>query len=113
MLPITLPSQHARHSCCLPDLLPSVLPPRLQPFGPVLPIIRVKDTQEAVEHVNANRLALQVRGVRWFGAIWLCTALPLPRCVLLLVPLCAAANPPVGCCKPSGRLLSGFFEGVE
>lgn len=33
---------------------------RLQPFGPVLPIIRVKDTQEAVEHVNANRLALQV-----------------------------------------------------
>ncbi|KAI7842762.1 hypothetical protein COHA_003510 [Chlorella ohadii] len=30
-----------------------------EPFGPVLPIVRVKDTQEAVEHVNANRLALQ------------------------------------------------------
>lgn len=32
----------------------------------MLPIIRVKDTQEAVEHVNANRLALQVgQAFRW------------------------------------------------
>ncbi|EFN50637.1 hypothetical protein CHLNCDRAFT_37743, partial [Chlorella variabilis] len=30
-----------------------------EPFGPVLPIIRVKSEEEAVEHVNANRLALQ------------------------------------------------------
>lgn len=32
----------------------------MQPFGPVVPIIRVKSVEEAVEHVNANRLALQV-----------------------------------------------------
>lgn len=31
-----------------------------QPFGPVLPIVRVKTVEQAIEHVNANRLALQV-----------------------------------------------------
>lgn len=35
-----------------------------EPFGPVLPIIRVKSVEEAVAHVNANRLALQVRAGR-------------------------------------------------
>ena len=42
---------------------PLMCPPPLhrcaQPFGPVLPIMRVKDVEEAVDHVNANRLALQ------------------------------------------------------
>jgi glyceraldehyde-3-phosphate dehydrogenase (NADP+) len=28
-------------------------------FGPVLPIIRIKSAQEAVEHCNCNRFALQ------------------------------------------------------
>ena len=32
----------------------------MQPFGPVLPIVRVRSVEQAVEHVNANRLALQV-----------------------------------------------------
>lgn len=30
-----------------------------EPFGPVLPIIRIKSVEEAIAHVNANRLALQ------------------------------------------------------
>lgn len=30
-----------------------------EPFGPVVPIIRVKTPEEAVAHANANRLALQ------------------------------------------------------
>lgn len=30
-----------------------------EPFGPVLPIVRVKTVDEAVAHVNASRLALQ------------------------------------------------------
>jgi glyceraldehyde-3-phosphate dehydrogenase (NADP+) len=28
-------------------------------FGPVLPIMRIRDPQEAVEHCNASRFALQ------------------------------------------------------
>ena len=35
------------------------LPCPLQPFGPVLPIVRVASVEAAVAHVNANRLALQ------------------------------------------------------
>ena len=49
------PQPPSRLTVCLPL-------PLLQPFGPVLPIIRVKDVDQAVEHVNANRLALQVGG---------------------------------------------------
>jgi acyl-CoA reductase-like NAD-dependent aldehyde dehydrogenase len=30
-----------------------------EPFGPVLPIIRVDDVQQAIDHCNSNRLALQ------------------------------------------------------
>jgi hypothetical protein len=32
-----------------------------EPFGPVLPVIRVKTVEEAIDHCNANNLALQVR----------------------------------------------------
>lgn len=32
-----------------------------EPFGPVLPLIRVKTVEEAIDHCNANNLALQVR----------------------------------------------------
>ena len=38
-----------------------------EPFGPVLPFMRVKTIEEAVEHVNTSRLALQVGG--WAGAL--------------------------------------------
>ena len=35
-----------------------------EPFGPVVPILRVDSVQQAVDHCNANNLALQVgRGV--------------------------------------------------
>ena len=30
-----------------------------EPFGPVIPVIRVKSVEEAVDHCNANNLALQ------------------------------------------------------
>jgi glyceraldehyde-3-phosphate dehydrogenase (NADP+) len=30
-----------------------------EPFGPVVPVIRVKTVEEAVDHCNANNLALQ------------------------------------------------------
>jgi glyceraldehyde-3-phosphate dehydrogenase (NADP+) len=30
-----------------------------EPFGPVLPILRVESVEAAVEHCNSNRLALQ------------------------------------------------------
>ena len=76
-----------------PGPLPA--PPGVQPFGPVLPIIRVKSEEEAVEHVNANRLALQVR--------------PLP--VLLLEPVvacCLFSLVPVVCCS-----LRGAAAGVQ
>lgn len=49
--------------CCIPYLGADCSPPSLrpvQPFGPVLPIVRVKNVEQAIEHVNANRLALQV-----------------------------------------------------
>jgi len=32
-----------------------------EPFGPVLPIMRVAAPEEAVAHCNASRLALQAR----------------------------------------------------
>ena len=31
-----------------------------EPFGPVLPFMRVPSVDVAIEHINANRLALQV-----------------------------------------------------
>ena len=31
-----------------------------EPFGPVVPVVRVKTIEEAVDHCNANNLALQV-----------------------------------------------------
>ena len=31
-----------------------------EPFGPVVPVIRVKSIDEAIEHCNTNNLALQV-----------------------------------------------------
>ncbi len=34
-----------------------------EPFGPALPIMRYKDVQEAINHCNTSRLALQVRVV--------------------------------------------------
>ena len=33
-----------------------------EPFGPVVPIIRVKTVEDAIDHCNANNLALQVSG---------------------------------------------------
>jgi len=30
-----------------------------EPFGPVVPVVRVKTAEEAVDHCNANNLALQ------------------------------------------------------
>lgn len=36
-----------------------------EPFGPVVPIMRVDSVERAVEHCNANNLALQVR--TWGG----------------------------------------------
>lgn len=30
-----------------------------EPFGPVVPVVRVKSVEEAVDHCNANNLALQ------------------------------------------------------
>ncbi len=41
--------------CCVQDM-------RLaweEPFGPVVPVVRVKSVEEAVDHCNANNLALQ------------------------------------------------------
>jgi glyceraldehyde-3-phosphate dehydrogenase (NADP+) len=32
-----------------------------EPFGPVVPIKRFKHIEEAIQHCNVNRLALQVR----------------------------------------------------
>ena len=32
-----------------------------EPFGPVVPVVRVKTVEEAVDHCNANNLALQVQ----------------------------------------------------
>ena len=30
-----------------------------EPFGPVVPVVRVKTVEEAIDHCNANNLALQ------------------------------------------------------
>ena len=69
--------------------------PSLQPFGPVLPIVRVASVEAAVSHVNANRLALQgcvftrdvnkamyvsdamETGSVQVGGCWWCAVLPL------------------------------------
>ena len=32
-----------------------------EPFGPVVPVVRVKTIEEAVDHCNSNNLALQAR----------------------------------------------------
>ena len=42
-----------------------------EPFGPVVPVIRIKTAEEGVEHCNTNNLALQV-GICWPGPA--CTA---------------------------------------
>ncbi len=53
-----------------------------EPFGPVVPVVRVKTVEEAVDHCNANNLALQgcvfsrdidQGGRRMQAAIILCT----------------------------------------
>ena len=31
-----------------------------EPFGPVIPVIRVKTIDDAIDHCNSNNLALQV-----------------------------------------------------
>jgi glyceraldehyde-3-phosphate dehydrogenase (NADP+) len=31
-----------------------------EPFGPVLPVIRIKTIEEGIHHCNANNFALQV-----------------------------------------------------
>ena len=31
-----------------------------EPFGPVIPVIRVKSIDDAIDHCNSNNLALQV-----------------------------------------------------
>jgi len=31
-----------------------------EPFGPVIPVIRVKNIDDAIDHCNSNNLALQV-----------------------------------------------------
>lgn len=50
-----------------PTLLDNVTPDMRiaweEPFGPVIPIMRVDNVEQAVQHCNANRLALQVRAV--------------------------------------------------
>ena len=33
-----------------------------EPFGPVVPVVRVDTLQQAIDHCNTNNLALQVRG---------------------------------------------------
>jgi glyceraldehyde-3-phosphate dehydrogenase (NADP+) len=31
-----------------------------EPFGPILPVIRIKTVEEGIHHCNANNFALQV-----------------------------------------------------
>lgn len=31
-----------------------------EPFGPIIPVIRIKNPQEGIDHCNASKLALQV-----------------------------------------------------
>lgn len=31
-----------------------------EPFGPIIPVIRIKTPQEGIDHCNASKLALQV-----------------------------------------------------
>ena len=31
-----------------------------EPFGPIIPVIRVKNIDDAIDHCNSNNLALQV-----------------------------------------------------
>ena len=31
-----------------------------EPFGPVIPVLRIKSPQEGIDHCNASKLALQV-----------------------------------------------------
>lgn len=48
-------SEVALKRCCVQDM-------RLaweEPFGPVVPVVRVKSVEEAIDHCNANNLALQ------------------------------------------------------
>lgn len=38
-----------------------------EPFGPVIPVIRLKSIDDAIDHCNSNNLALQVRtGHLWY-----------------------------------------------
>ena len=34
-----------------------------EPFGPIIPVIRVKSIDDAIDHCNSNNLALQVWSV--------------------------------------------------
>ncbi len=47
-----------------PVLIDKVLPDMRiaweEPFGPVLPIMRIKSVEEGIHHCNANNFALQV-----------------------------------------------------
>ena len=35
-----------------------------EPFGPVIPVIRVSSVEQAIDHCNSNNLALQARAAR-------------------------------------------------
>ena len=62
-----------------------------EPFGPIIPVIRVKKIDDAIDHCNSNNLALQVS--------FACTALLLAcfhllSCLLCLVLCLSVTFPP-------------------
>ena len=54
-----------------------------EPFGPVMPVIRVKTIQDAIDHCNSNNLALQVSARPVFDAA-LCRVLHTTDSLLVL-----------------------------
>jgi hypothetical protein len=43
-----------------------------EPFGPILPVIRIKTVEEGIHHCNANNFALQVCVISFYlGALCL------------------------------------------
>ncbi len=41
-----------------------------EPFGPVIPVIRVKNIDDAIDHCNSNNLALQVYRYLSICCLW-------------------------------------------
>ena len=76
-------------SCCL-QVTPEMRIAWEEPFGPVIPVVRVPNVEAAIDHCNTNNLALQV----WLSyvAIRQPVTRQKPAMSRMLIPRCAATK---------------------